>query len=499
VSRATAIAALLCLTAAACEAPATSPPGGLGPDTSEDAAAGPDTGPETDAGGGSTANLPWAGMAVVCSDYGSTSVALVDAAGRTVTTPTLIHSGSLPPGVLPALGGDVDLPTTAPPDGSVLLLDRTPSAVLTFVDPATGAVRRQVSVATGFAANPHDALVVGGAGASGGTGGGQEGHGLPPGSVLVTRYDPNPTAEAAPRAADAPAPLNAGDDLLLVGPEGAAVAALPFTEPDGFPGRPDRLVPVGPSTVWVSLNRVSRDWQRYREGAVAVVDVAGVRGTGEAAPTLTRRETLPVADLTNCGALAVAPPRGEDVRSGSETGAEAGWPTTRAVALACGGTWQVGTSSFDPDESALVLWDVTPDGSGVERARLLASALPGAQAARTFGPGLAVLPSGAVVATAYGSDGGGRAGRAAAGDVAVLWQPDTGQVQTLWEASAPWTLWAAQATLDGAVLLPVADDLDPELCRLEVGGGAPAVSCVDACASTGLPPRAVRPFLHATR
>ena len=468
--------ALAGLAASACDAPPAAPITNAGADAATDVVA---DAAGRDMADGAPAPGSWAGMAVVCSDYSSTSVALVDAAGRAVTTPTLIDSGSLPPGVLPALGGDVDLPTTPPPDGSVLLLDRTPSGVLTFVDPASGAVRRQLAVGggvaggPGFAANPHDALVAGQGGA-----GGRDAltsAGLAPGSVLVTRYEPNPLAPppAGDAAGEATPPLDAGDDLLLAGTDGAALAALRFTEADGFPGRPDRLLPVGPGTVWVSLNRVSRDWQTYREGAIAVVEVSGDP------PALRAKTRLAIPGATNCGALAAAP---------GEAGADLGGSGTRRVAVACGGAWQVGTSSFAVGESAVVLWEVGDEGAGVEVARLEASSLPDTSAGRTFGPGLAVLPGGAVVATAYAAGGD------ASGDAAIWWDPATGQMRTLMTTTAPWTLWAAQATADGAVLLPVSDDLDPKLCRVTLGTAGPEVSCLAACASTGLPPRAVRPF-----
>ena len=97
------------------------------------------------------------GFAVVCSDYGSSQVALLQPDGLTAAADPLIHSGSHEAGLVLALSGDVVLPTVNG-DDDLLVIDRT-HGVLTWVDPATAAVTRQLAVGEGFAANPHDALL----------------------------------------------------------------------------------------------------------------------------------------------------------------------------------------------------------------------------------------------------------------------------------------------------------------------------------------------------
>ncbi len=97
-------------------------------------------------------------IAVVNSDYSTSSVSLLAADG-TLCADNVIHSGSVAPKLVNALSGDVTLPTSRHPDGTIILLDRF-YAVLTALDPTTLAVARQVKLPDG--SNPHDVAYVGG-------------------------------------------------------------------------------------------------------------------------------------------------------------------------------------------------------------------------------------------------------------------------------------------------------------------------------------------------
>ncbi len=95
------------------------------------------------------------GFVVVNSDYQSASVSLVDLEGR-VLSENFISSSSAHAGLSAALSGDVVLPSAGAIDGEIVLIDRAPAGVLTWVDQPTARVRAQLNVSTGFFANPHD-------------------------------------------------------------------------------------------------------------------------------------------------------------------------------------------------------------------------------------------------------------------------------------------------------------------------------------------------------
>src|SRR4051812_16429855 len=82
------------------------------------------------------------GLAVLNSDYSSTSVALMSPTGE-ITHGVCIDSGTRPPGNTLALSGDVVLPTQAQPDHLLVTIDRTNSA-LTWIDPSTCTPLRQL-------------------------------------------------------------------------------------------------------------------------------------------------------------------------------------------------------------------------------------------------------------------------------------------------------------------------------------------------------------------
>ncbi len=361
------------------------------------------------------------GLAVVCTDYTSTSVALVSGDARRTLAPLLVHSGSVSPRIQTALGGDVDVPTSPPPPGTVLLIDRFPNAVLTFVEQATGRVTRQLNVGSAFGANPRDALV------------------LADGRVLVTRYDANP------RPVD-PRGFDGGDDLMVVGEDGAFTQRFALTGPDGTPARPDRLLRVG-DLAWVSLNRVSADFETYYEGRLARVALGG--------EGLERLPDVPLAGTANCGPLA---------------------PAGDGLAVACGGAFDRDGWKYEAATAALVVLDA----AGGEVARL-SGADP--RVGRGFGRAVAVDGAGRVYGTVYG-DLGGQADRV------VRWDPAADAIETVFVASAAFVLDGLVAADDGVVVAAEADPQAPRLCRLEAEGPR----CLDACAATGLPPRTLGRF-----
>ncbi|MBT9554504.1 MAG: hypothetical protein IV100_00690 [Myxococcales bacterium] len=206
-------------------------------------------------------------LALIATDYASTSVALLNRDGTLCVEP-LLHSGSASAGVVTALSGDVVLPSHPSPDGRLLLIDRYPNAVLTWIDTETNAVA-QTSVATGFASNPHDALTV-------------------LGELLVTRSAQNPSPGQEPFD-------GGGDVLILSGTPPAPVAriGLEALADSGFDPKPSAMAPVADDRVAVGLAHLSRDFAQGGPGRLAVVDASARQVVASVA----------LEGLTNCGSV----------------------------------------------------------------------------------------------------------------------------------------------------------------------------------------------------
>ncbi len=276
-------------------------------------------------------------LVVASSDYTSTNVSVLTPTGGAASE-SILSSGSAPPGLSTALSGDVVLPV-APTPGEVVLIDRYPNAVLTFVDPSSRAVR-QMSVSTGFASNPHDYVQ------------------LSANKAYVTRYESNPNAG---QSAD-----DGGGDLLVIDPQALTITGrVPFPTEGSILPRPDRMLLVG-GELWVALGRVDANFMNAGDGRVV--------GVSTADDTITW--TLDLPGLANCGAMARA-------------------PAGDVVAVSCAG------QSTDPDpasRSAIVLVDPTVSPP-VEKKRFSAASLAGAPLA----PSLVAFASDSVlVAVALG-------------------------------------------------------------------------------------------------
>jgi len=261
--------------------------------------------PSAAAGGAPDAPAPGGcarGFVVVSTDYQSTSVGLVGGDG-TVLAPSLLSSGSAAPGLSTALGGDVVLPTRAPEGDEVVLLDRYPASVITWVNVETGAVRGQLSVATGFLANPHDYVA------------------MDADLAYSTRFESNATPGSEP--------FDEGGDLLRIDPSRLAITGrIPLApalagEPGGPLPRPDRAVRVG-DRILVVLGGYSPDFSSSATARLVAVDPAAA----------VIDEMLVLDGIHACSGLALSP-------DGSE------------VAIACSGDWG-GDGVPDLEGSALV-------------------------------------------------------------------------------------------------------------------------------------------------
>jgi hypothetical protein len=232
---------------------------------------------QTDGGDADAATIPTpasGGIAVVLSDYTSISLTLVNPDTGAVVKEKCVTSGTVAPGLSLAFSGDVVLPSSPLAGGKIVLIDRK-NGTLTWIDPADCKVTRQISVATGFFANPHDAAQIGDL-------------------IFVSRHETN----AAPTAATTD--FDEGNDVLVVD----AKTGLPVGRIDLAPfattaaktvlARPDRLL-VKNGLLYVSLANVGPNFavDEIGAGRVVVID------------PLTRNVTgmLDASPLANCGGI----------------------------------------------------------------------------------------------------------------------------------------------------------------------------------------------------
>ena len=95
---------------------------------------------------------------VVMSDYVSTQVALTELDGKTLCGSYVSSARAETSPVAFALSGDVVLPSSRPPSGRAVLIDRYGTNVVSFLEPGSGAILAQLAVGTGFESNPQDYL-----------------------------------------------------------------------------------------------------------------------------------------------------------------------------------------------------------------------------------------------------------------------------------------------------------------------------------------------------
>jgi hypothetical protein len=246
------------------------------------------------------------GIVVVSSDYQSTNVSLIDFEGRTLSE-SIVSSASVAPGLNAALSGDVAVPTQVAGE-EIVLIDRYPAGVLSWVDVVTGRVRAQLNVASGFIANPHDYAAVS------------------PTRAFVTRFDEN--------SAPGREPHDAGSDILVVDPSQPKVVgrvdlrdAFGVDDPEFLP-RPDRTLLVDDRLV-VLLAGYSLDFERAALTRLTALD----------AEHETVLETIAL-DAAGCSTLALSPSR-------------------ERLAVACAGTFG-GDSVSSLVDSAVVVVEVGP-------------------------------------------------------------------------------------------------------------------------------------------
>lgn len=189
------------------------------------------------------------GLVVVNTEYASTNVSLLGFDG-TVLSSSFVSSATSDAKLSVPLGADVAVPTAAASGDEIVLLDRYPASVITWVRVKDAHVTRQLSVATGFGANVKDYVPLG------------------EHKAYVTRYEPNgdPGQE----------PFDAGDDVLVIDPSvpeitGRIDLSSAMEDPTFF-ARPSRAVRVG-EKVFVLLESYSLYWDSA-PSRIAILDSA---------------------------------------------------------------------------------------------------------------------------------------------------------------------------------------------------------------------------------
>jgi hypothetical protein len=261
------------------------------------------------ADGAAGATVFGAGLAVVDSDFVSTSISIVGAAG-TLVKDDCINSGTQSAGKLSfTLSGDVVLPSQPQRGGDLWLVDRA-NAALTIVTPPTCAVVGQVSVGTGFHSNPHDVTVISDT------------------KLYVTRYNTN----VAP--ADA---MATGDDVLILNRATGAVtgriALTAYAAPVAtfvIEAQPDRMVIAG-GKVYVTLGSQDAKFMAAGEGRIVVIDPATDTVTG----------TIALTGLKGCSAI-------QDVPALSSLFVSCGGSFSDADQAAASGVAQIDLSTATP-------------------------------------------------------------------------------------------------------------------------------------------------------
>jgi hypothetical protein len=276
------------------------------------------------------------------SDYKSTNVSIVSLEGEVLSS-SIISSGSMSAGTSATLSGDVVLPHDRVQSGELVVIDRFPNGVVTWVDPASARVRTQLSVNTGFAANAHDYLE------------------LSPTKAYVARYFTNRAAGREPR--------DAGGDLLILDPSVPSIVGRIGLagSADGYLPFPERMTRVGTEVV-VTLGNMKEGFEDAGDGLVVGIDPAS--------DSIAWRVTLP--GLANCSGLALS-------------------PSQDRLAVSCSGVFAAGKEQAA--RSDVVLLDVT-HRPPIESARY---ELPSKVAGRAVAPYLAFASDDILLAVAFGS------------------------------------------------------------------------------------------------
>ena len=284
------------------------------------------------------------GLVVVGTDYQSTNVSLLGFDG-VVLSSSFVSSATAGAKVSAQLSGDVVLPSQSAVGAEIVLIDRYPASVLSWVRVQDAEIERQLSVRTGFAANPQDYLAISA------------------NKAYVTRLDSNPDTGQEP--------FDGGADVLIVDPSLPAISArldlAPAMqgEPSEYFASPSRALLID-DTAFVLLQGYSKDFKSSAPSRVVRIDTA----------MDTIAETLVLSGLHGCAGLSLS-------------------PDGKQLAVICSGEF-AGSSTPSPDKSGVVI--VGLEGSLSEQLRLSADFAQG-----PLGFAAAWVSDETLLVTAFGS------------------------------------------------------------------------------------------------
>lgn len=371
------------------------------------------------------------GFLIASSDYQSSNVSAIDRMGD-VLSPCLASSGESEAGLVQAFSGDIVLPTERQRGTDIIVIDRYPQSVLSFVALDTAQIQAQVDVSTGFAANPHDALR------------------LEDGRLLVTRFDSNLDAGRNP--------LDQGGDLLVLDARRRLLSridlhsATPKSSDELLP-HPERMLRHG-STIYVIVSLYSVDYRTTGASYLVLLD----------AQTLGLIASLELTGVAGCAGVSLSP-------EGTE------------LAVACSGSWG-SAAGARPDTSGLVGIDIT--AAPEERWKLLATSL---SPALPFGFAVAHASQDRVVAVAFGHQAD--AHRRIERDRFVSYDVKTQKAETIYvEAGAPFSLGEVRClSACGRCALASASGAGRLMLFQSTADGISTLAELPSDAQLGLPPR----------
>ena len=205
------------------------------------------------AAGGPAVLVPPApvGLVSLNTDYQTTSLSLLSRSGGSVK-PDCVHSATVGNGTSKTISGDAVLPSQPQLGGDIVIVDRGNGA-LTFVNPSSCFIARQVAIPGGAKTDPHDVVIV-------------SDH-----KAYVTRYQSNATATNAQQA---------GNDVIAIDPSTGGYLSRINLDAYAATGagaqvlaRPDRAL-IADGRVVVSLNQIDASYATYGDGAVVVINPA---------------------------------------------------------------------------------------------------------------------------------------------------------------------------------------------------------------------------------
>ncbi len=198
-----------------------------------------------------TSPPPMTGLAVVNSDFSTTSLSILDTTGALVRADCVDSATGANGSVTKTISGDAVLPSQPQLGGEVIIIDRG-NVALTFVDPIACTIVHQILV-PGVRTDPHDVVM------------------LAAHKAYVTRYDLNLAATD---------PNLAGNDIAVIDPTTGALKGRISLDAYASPvagatilARPDRALLVDGKVI-VSLDEIDQGFATHGEGKLVVVDPA---------------------------------------------------------------------------------------------------------------------------------------------------------------------------------------------------------------------------------